>query len=277
MFIAQRKEDGILVGIDEAIADKKTDYVCPICGEDVIIKNGSVMVSHFAHKSVANCDTFTADMSEWHKWWQDGFPKRNQEHVETLEISVENYRAAAMDNHFYRDSVKKLVEEREDDDMLILKHRADVRACGYVVEFQNSPISCEEFNERNWFYNAIGCKVVWVFNFIDAYSNERMECYCDTSGGGKYKWTHHSQTFIDFLPQEHKKRKEDGEFVDSDILLFFQITEAKGRGWKEDGYIEQVVWCPEDDWGSPLFNRFCTSYKITTFEELYKAIIQRKL
>ena len=158
-----------------------------------------------------------------------------------------------------------------------LKHRADVRACGYVVEFQNSPISCEEFNERNWFYNAIGCKVVWVFNFIDAYSNERMECYGDTSDGGKYKWAHHSQTFIDFLPQDHTKRKEDGEFIDSDILLFFQITEAKGRGWEEDGYIEQVVWCPEDDWGSPLFNRFCTSYKITTFEELYKAIIQRKL
>lgn len=64
--------------------------------------------------------------------------------------------------------------------------------------------------------------------------------------------------------------------MDSDILLFFQISEAKERGG-DDEYIEQVVWCLEDDWGNPIWNRFCTSYKYSTFKELYDAILARKL
>lgn len=46
-------------------------------------------------------------------------------------------------------------------------HRADVFKDGVVVEFQHSPITPQEFRERNTFYNTLGYKVAWVFDVSD--------------------------------------------------------------------------------------------------------------
>ena len=37
--------------IDDALNNKDIEYICPICKEKLIIKNGSVIIPHFAHKS----------------------------------------------------------------------------------------------------------------------------------------------------------------------------------------------------------------------------------
>ena len=279
MFIAHDVELGCLVSVDEALGGGSGSYVCPVCGEAVIVKNGSLVIPHFAHKSKTDCDTFTQDMSAWHKWWQNRFPKANQEHVEELQIRVRDYHSAAIRNNFWRSTVDDLISRHQMDEVITIKHRADVRACGYVIEFQNSPISREEFNERNWFYRAIGCKVVWIFNFIDIYKENRMFCYEEISNkynGGKYKWKHASKTFADFAPQDHKTRKEDDEWVESDILLFFQIAQACDDE-KGIGYIEQVVWAPINDYGEVSYHTFHTSYKITTATELCETKRKRHL
>jgi len=61
-------------------------------------------------------------MSDWHKAWQSIFPLKNQEVPLPFDKPC---------------------------------HRADVLAYGYVIEFQHSPISVEEFDERNLFYTSL--------------------------------------------------------------------------------------------------------------------------
>lgn len=139
MFIAKNKETSQMVYIDEA--DYNAEYICPVCNSPVIIKHGSINVPHFAHKNKTLCDIFSQDMSEWHKWWQAQYPKRNREHVEELVISVGDYYRAAIKYHFLSKDVDEFCSEHSWDTVTTLKHRADVRANGYVIEFQNSPIS----------------------------------------------------------------------------------------------------------------------------------------
>ena len=277
MFIGKNKSTGEIVDIEDALNQQASEYVCPICGSELIIKNGSIVSPHFAHKVGADCDTFSHDMSAWHKEWQALFPKRNREHIEELKIKASEYRKAAYAFNFARDSVYMTLSKHKDDDIITLRHRADIRACGYVIEIQKSPISREEFNERNWFYRAIGCKVIWVFNFNDAYENDRIQFWDDVNsyyGGGKYKWNHAAKMFKDFLPQNYKKRKDRfGNWIDSQISVFFQICDDSDEG------IEQVVWALEDEdyCNKSNFKWFITSYKITTQDEFVEAVLNRKI
>ena len=107
---------GKRIHASEAIKEK--EYFCPLCDNKVILRQGEINIEHFAH--IKKCDdNWHYDMSEWHLEWQKQFPKNNREVV--MEHNGE-------------------------------KHRADVLACGYVIEFQHSSITAEEFNERNRFY-----------------------------------------------------------------------------------------------------------------------------
>lgn len=73
-------------------------------------------------------------MSDWHYDWQNQFPVDNQEVVFKLDNKI---------------------------------HRADVFINDTVLEFQHSPISEDEFNDRNSFYNNLGYKVVWIFDAVE--------------------------------------------------------------------------------------------------------------
>ena len=126
-------KDGVKVFADEAFV--KHDYFCPMCGEPLVLKKGEVRVPHFAHhaKSIC-CDPWHYDMTDWHREWQERFPRNTQEIV--------------MDSNGE-------------------KHRADVCVGKTVIEFQHSPLSFEEFDERNAFYTSLGYKVVWLFDVIE--------------------------------------------------------------------------------------------------------------
>ena len=97
-------------------ADKHKEYFCPVCNQKVIPRKGDTNADHFAH--MAQCtDNWHYDMSEWHSQWQAQFPIGNRE------VVVEH---------------------------LGKKHRADVMACGYVIEFQHCfisfPFFCLNYN-----------------------------------------------------------------------------------------------------------------------------------
>ena len=130
MFIAKDKE-GNNITIEEAVRGGK--YFCPICGGAVIVKakSSEAVREHFAHKNKTECDSWHYDMTEWHREWQNFFPKECQEVV------------------IQKDGIK---------------HRADVLINNTVIEFQHSPITAEEIAERNRFYTECGHKVVWVFD-----------------------------------------------------------------------------------------------------------------
>ena len=214
-------------------ANKIEEYRCPVCCQKVILRKCNEKIDHFAHPSCS--DRWHYDMSEWHLQWQAQFPAGNRE----------------------------IVVEHEGE-----KHRADVMACGYVIEFQHSPISAEEFDERNHFYLSYGKKVVWVFDFISEFDEDKIKCYEEwirgNDSGGKYRWTYPKRFLQNFIPQNEK-----------DIIVFFQVSE-EDHNTKDISYIERVIWAIEED-GISNFKRFFTSYNPGNAIELLEWIKQQKL
>lgn len=70
-------DKGVLIGASEA--SKEDAYHCSCCEDSLILRKGNIMSPHFAHKSSVDCDTFTHDMSDWHKEWQLQFPEVTRE------------------------------------------------------------------------------------------------------------------------------------------------------------------------------------------------------
>ena len=214
-------------------ANKIEEYKCPVCCQKVILRKCSEKIDHFAHSSCS--DRWHYDMSEWHLQWQAQFPAGNRE----------------------------IVVEHEGE-----KHRADVMACGYVIEFQHSPISAEEFDERNNFYRNYGKKVIWIFDLISECIEGRISCYDEwhrgKDNGGKFIWQHPVKFLQSFIPQN-----------DREIIVFFQFSEANYSD-PESSCLERVIWAIEED-GVSNFKRFCTSYYPGNAIELLEWIKQQKL
>jgi competence CoiA-like predicted nuclease len=97
--------------------------ICPVCKSTVISKCGTIMVWHWAHQSKEDCDSWYEPESEWHRGWKNYFKP----------------------------------EERE---VVIGRHRADIKVNSTVIELQNSSISAEDIQERELFYN----KMIWIVN-----------------------------------------------------------------------------------------------------------------
>jgi flagellar biosynthesis GTPase FlhF len=118
---------------------------CPCCGSVVIAKCGEQKIWHWAHYKSEECDSW-AEMGEWHLNWQEQFPSDQREIV------------------MNRDGIL---------------HRADVVSTGgVVIEFQHSPISWEEIEEREQFYQ----NMIWVFDVTKAYNRGDLEVFNAKSG-----------------------------------------------------------------------------------------------
>lgn len=233
MFIAN-DENGNRISITDARYKKDEVYFCPICKGKLQIKDGSVNASHFAHVSLEICDDFSNDMSEWHLEWQKQFPMENREVIFDCEGEV---------------------------------HRADVFVNDYIVEFQHSKISREEFNARNKFYRALGYKVIWIIDVINEYENGYLKCYEETyryGNGGKYAWKYAWKFMQDWNPK-----------IDKGIFVFVQIEDSDFQE-QDASYIERITWVPMNYEHSD-FKRFCTSYSITNLQELRVAMYNKKL
>ncbi len=241
--------NGNLIDIDTAIQYPSNKYFCPLCNEELVIKNGNVRLKHFSHKIKSDCIDFDNDMSEWHRNWQKKFPIKNREVV--LKVDEDNPFA---------------------EHLLRTTHRADVLCFGYAIEFQNSPISSKDFDDRNYFYHLLRKKVIWIFNMVDFYKRDTIECYEEwhdrKDNGGKYNWKYASKTFINF------------KSFDEDIILIFQINNNKDDEKDSDQcYFERVIWAinSNNDEGYTDFKRFFTSYSISNFSELMSKVRRREL
>ena len=282
MFIGLDVKTGERVYIDEAIKSQ-AECVCPICKGELIIKNGPINVAHFAHKSKTDCDDWTSDMSQWHKDWQNLFPRNNQEVILELEMSNLEYESLAWTNGFskfdrfdheqyLKNTPKKVIK---------LKHRADVLACGYAVEFQHSHISSKEFNERNWFYNRCGFNVIWIFDVIEERETKKMrageEWHRYGEDGCKYTWDYAWKILTNFVPQNHRRQKINGQWKSPDITVFFQVAEEE-PGDDESGIIEKLSWAISEDNNSASYRKFFTSYSpAVTKKELLECVMERRV
>lgn len=104
--------------------------ICQICKNKVRACCGTINKWHWRHNKLPDCDSFHEPMTEWHKDWQNQFPKDWQE----------------------------VVLERNNE-----KHFADVLTPNnLVIEFQHSSISPLKILERELFYNHM----IWVVNAV---------------------------------------------------------------------------------------------------------------
>lgn len=178
MFVALDKY-GKRVYIDDTSSNEEYFCPCPSCKEKLIVRKGQINVHHFAHRPNTKCtDYWHEDMSEWHKYWQSLFPVEMQE----------------------------IYKEKDG-----LSHRADVliEKTKTVLEFQHSPLSIEEFEDRNTFYNNLGYRVIWIFDVSDKY----LEGTISSHGRDFFSWSHPKKTFSRFNAKQQKNKVE----------LYFQI------------------------------------------------------
>ena len=212
MFYAKNSE-GRRVFIDQTKEGEL--YYCPLCGSEVITKKGDINVHHFAHKinPDSSCDDWSSDMSDWHRNWQEQFPEECREVV--------------------------IVHEGE-------KHRADILIDQTVIEFQHSRMSNEEFEKRNNFYVSAGYKLIWLFDMVEEFENEKM-----TYGKNQctYKWNYHWHTFDGFVPKKEKN-----------VVIYIQIVANPD----DEGFgIERLIWQSPD--GKHLMTEDGQSYSRKEF------------
>jgi len=176
MFYA-KSDTGERISAERAVEEGiRAGLSCPVCDFPVVLRNGTQRICHFAHRKGADCDSFTADMSEWHLDWQKRFPEECRE----------------------------IVLEGQNELGDIEKHRADVLYHDVVVEFQHSPISEIEFWRRNYFYTRVAKHLLWVFTpsgWISGWKGDWDNNPLDVS----LSWDKPSGPFRRFVPQKEPR------------------------------------------------------------------------
>lgn len=176
MFYATT-ETGERISAEQAAEEgTRNGLFCPSCEAPVVLRNGTQRVCHFAHRKGADCDSFSADMSEWHLEWQKTFPE----------------------------NCREVVLEGENELGEVEKHRADVLYHGVVVEFQHSPISEIEFWRRNFFYSRQATHLLWVFD-PDGWIDARKESWTKEPMDVGISWDRPYGPLRRFIPQDEPR------------------------------------------------------------------------
>lgn len=106
--------------------------LCPVCDQAVISKCGEIVIHHWAHRVIAECDPWKEHETDWHRRWKMEFPEEFQE-VTRADASGK-------------------------------RHRADVLLPNDTsIEFQHSAISPQNIKARESFWGIRN--LVWVFDF----------------------------------------------------------------------------------------------------------------
>lgn len=118
---------------------------CPCCEVGVMAKCGSIVTWHWAHET-NECDPWFEPESEWHIRWKQQFPPEWQE-------------------------------------VIVGKHRADIKTPKLVIELQASCISPEEIEARERHYRSM----LWLLrgdDFADNFSLRKHDGYLSF----RWKW-----------------------------------------------------------------------------------------
>lgn len=282
MYVAICAKTQNMVYAEDSNIDKSQEYVCPLCRQPVVYRHGEINAPHFAHRSGDDCDTFTSDMSEWHRQWQNKFPHKTREVVMTLETSEEEY------NYLYRcsynlrhhlntnqydfqhiDAFERYVMATQNNELTpkLIKHRADIRLYKNVIEFQHSPIPTNEFDERNWFYNACGYRVIWVFDMRDKVRDGQISYAKPTRNGEQYNWSHPMRIFEGFIPQGYKDN-ETNEYCHDGIELYFQLNNTT---------VSHVAWAILDNQNANYKRFICDDARTYTVDDFVRRAIRNAL
>lgn len=188
-------------------AVKSNLYYCPLCKCPVIMKEGSIVAHHFAHRSNDYCDPWReGKMSKWHCDMQSLFPERSREVIVYNQNSTEIHIA----------------------DILLNTTKGN-----HVFEFQHSPISPNEFVTRSRYYLNLGYHLHWVFDFRDP--NLPKKLYYDNFGPNtKYCriiWPGKDRIKL-FKSEEVRSLFDECTFSEAPLSIWFHVN--IGRGIKHE-------------------------------------------
>lgn len=166
---------------------------------------------HFAHIANACTDSWNYDMSEWHRKIQKFFPK------EAREVVVTNGN---------------------------IKHRADILIGKTVIEIQHSPISAEEFAERNEFFISAGYRIAWIFDVSKQFDNEQLYFSSDNN--------------VNLMTWKNPMRIFATGEKPTDYNSHYSVWLFLGTN-TDDVIIEKVIWSVENEIGQPSFKKIVIS------------------
>ena len=128
-------QEGVHMHIDYYIGHKndlKCQNIRCLKGHELVCANGKKNKPHFRHKNPGDMDNNF--MTEWHIEWQGNFPATEIEFKKTCEPQIKTRRADVLLNETH------------------------------VIEFQHSPMTKEEVNERTNDYNIHNKTIIWVID-----------------------------------------------------------------------------------------------------------------
>lgn len=243
--------DNKIVYADDALDKygRNTSYICPCCGEKVILRAGNIKIPYFAHLANSDCvDDYDNEMSEWHRYCQSLFPKEYREVIITKTYA-----------ELYPDDPDYI------DDMTTDTHIADICYKNYVVEFQHSPMSSKEFYNRTTFYLRAGYNLIWIFDWNSKYWNGHLDDYYQNDNTTKWAVKYAPKTCIDYNPKE------------DNLMICFSYNEETSESYGKDigkSVVEQIVWARPNKYDSDLvdYSRIVTDY-IGSIDKLAKCIL----
>lgn len=141
----------MLVGLDSSrirtlasLAKKSLEYKCPVCQEDIILKQGQIKIPHYAHYPSSECENAGESYRHMEMKWQVG--------------------NIAAQSGYLVDFEKPLNESRAD---IVLSRLND----NYIIEVQNSPIVFEDlfnrslkFQQPDLLDHGFKPDVLWLFD-----------------------------------------------------------------------------------------------------------------
>lgn len=218
-------------------AKPKESYFCPACGCTMIQKRGTINAHHFAHKAKKECDPwYTGKLSPWHIEMQNLFSLNCQE--------VIIWNAAHTEYHIADVALQNGSQK-------------------YVIEFQHSSISQNEFLVRTQFYINCGYRVIWIFDFCDNKNPKRLYISETEYDGKIVRLVWPGKDRVRFL--------DNIDFSDFGKYLYIAFYVNTGMGELQlhdpDGYIPWATWEYADLLSrTPCFVLLCLDYFYGTDE-----------
>lgn len=119
--------------------ESRTLFFCPVCKSQVIIKAGSKMIAHFAHKSLLDCPNQSGGEGAYHE--QGKLLLYSWLKQQGYDVDLESY--------------LPMIKQRAD----LMINRADQRI---ALEYQCATISIKEILSRTKGYQSIGITPIWI-------------------------------------------------------------------------------------------------------------------
>lgn len=272
MFVA-RDERNRLVYISAAVQDKRQGivhhYFCPGCHGELIVRDGTHQTPCFAHKSKQDCDDFAHTASEWYRKHSEKIP------VQYLERPIT----------YTFDSSDKKAQEYGLDCRSAITHIADACIANYVIELQDKFLSQKDFLKRQYFFEASGHKVIWIFNVQRPCMDNRM--WAENLDSNRTRFD--AEECVKYFWANPTRMLDKVAWHNSNCIVIFELQhgywESQLTQWNTRNlarlsgkpFYQKIVWVPNTrDQGIKNLHIFIGANTFRSLSDLVQILVSQK-